>query len=90
MISFTCLPTSSHCEFFLIQLARIWLLSTLESVSSYQMGAFEALEWAWHLLRTQKEHAGTVDEAYLSVQDLLSKMGKGSDVDFRQEISRLH
>lgn len=53
------------------------------------MGAFEALEWAWHMLKTQKEHSGTVDEAYSTVQDLLAKVGKGGDVDFRKEINRL-
>ena len=54
------------------------------------MGAFEALEWAWHLLRTQKEHSGSVDEAYSTVQELLSKVGKGGDIDFRKEINQLH
>ena len=62
----------------------------MEPTSSYQMGAFEALEWAWHLLRTQKEHSGSVDEAYSTVQELLAKVGKGGKVDFRTEITRLH
>jgi hypothetical protein len=61
----------------------------VEPTSSYQMGAFEALEWAWHLLRTQKEHSGSVDEAYSTVQELLAKVGKGGKVDFRTEIRRL-
>ena len=65
-------------------------MKPMESASSYQMGAFEALEWAWHLLRTQKEHSGSVDEAYSTIQELLAKVGKGSNVDFRKEISRLH
>lgn len=62
----------------------------MESVSSYQMGVFEALEWAWHLLKTQKEHSGTVDEAYATVQELLAEVGKGGAVDFRKEINQLH
>ena len=62
----------------------------MESASSYQMGAFEALEWAWHLLKTQKEQSGSVDKAYNTVQEMVAKVGKGSDVDFRKEISRLH
>ncbi len=53
------------------------------------MGAFEALEWAWHMLKTKKEHSGTVDEAYATVQELLAKVGKGGDVDFRKEINCL-
>ncbi len=62
----------------------------MESVSSYQMGAFEALEWTWHLLKAQKEHSGSVDEAYSTVQELLAKVGKGGDVDFHEEISRIN
>jgi hypothetical protein len=54
------------------------------------MGAFEALEWAWHMLRDKKENAGTVEEAFRSVQDVLAKIGKGSPIDFRQEINNLH
>jgi hypothetical protein len=64
--------------------------SKLESVQSYQMGAFEALEWAWHMLRKKKENAGTVDEAFRSVQDVLAMIGKGNDIDFRKEIRKLH
>jgi hypothetical protein len=58
--------------------------------SSYQMGAFEALEWTWHLLRTQKKHSGSVDDAFVTVQEILAKVGKGGNVDFRKEISQLH
>jgi hypothetical protein len=65
-------------------------VKSVESVSSYQMGVFEALEWAWHLLKTQKEHSGTVDEAYATVQELLAEVGKGGAVDFRKEINQLH
>jgi len=61
----------------------------LESVGSYEMGAFEALEWVWHMLRTERERSGTVEEAYSSVQELLSKMGHGGEVDFKKEITRL-
>jgi len=62
----------------------------MESVSSYKMGVFEALEWAWHLLKTQKEHSGSVEEAYCTVQELLVRIGRGGNIDFRTEISRLH
>jgi hypothetical protein len=62
----------------------------MEYVSSYQMGAFEALEWTWHLLKAQKERSGSVDEAYSTVQELLAKVGKGGDVDFHEEISRIN
>ncbi len=61
----------------------------MEPVQNYQMGAFEALEWAWHMLRDKKANEGTVDEAYRSVQDVLAKIGKGAPIDFRQEIKKL-
>ncbi len=61
-----------------------------ESVSSYQMGAFEALEWTWRMLKAQKERRGSVDEAYTTVQELLAKVGKGGDIDFRKEISSIN
>jgi hypothetical protein len=62
----------------------------LESVASYQMGAFDALEYTWRLLKAQKERSGSVDEAYSTVQELLAKVGKGSSVDFHEEISRIN
>ena len=65
-------------------------MKRMEAASSYQMGAFEALEWAWHLLRTQKEHSGSIDEAFSNVQELLAKVGKGGEIDFRKEINLLH
>ena len=64
-------------------------MKRVESVSSYQMGAFEALEWTWRLLKTQKEHCGTVDDAFSNVQELLAKIGKGGDINFHEEINRL-
>jgi hypothetical protein len=65
------------------------VVKDVESSSSYQMGVFEALEFAWHLLRAQKEHSGSVDNAFSTIQEILAKVGKGGDVDFRKEISQL-
>ena len=52
------------------------------SMSNYQIGAFEALEWAWHMLRTLKDSPEGVDDARRIIKDVLSDMGKGDNVDF--------
>jgi len=53
------------------------------------MGAFEALEWVWHVLRTEKEPSGSIEDAYHRVQDALASMGRGNDINFKQKISEL-
>jgi hypothetical protein len=51
-------------------------------MSNYQIGAFEALEWAWHMLRTQKDNPEGVEDARRIIKDVLSDMGKGNYVNF--------
>jgi len=51
-------------------------------MSDYQIGAFEALEWAWHMLRTQKDNPEGVEDARRIIKDVLSDMGKGNYVNF--------
>ena len=53
-------------------------------MSTYEMGAFDALEWAWHILR-KKEN---IDEAKVSIQDALYEMGKGIKVNFQEKIQK--
>lgn len=54
-------------------------------MSTYEIGAFEALEWAWNVLRTEdvenKAHATTL------IQEMLFKLGSGSQVDFKQSLA---
>jgi hypothetical protein len=57
-------------------------------MSSYEMGAFEALEWAWNLLRT-RGGGGGVDEATIHIQEMLFTLGSGNAVNFRQKTSDL-
>ena len=57
-------------------------------VSTYQIGAFEALEWAWHMLRSRRDPSG-VEEATRDIQEVLSSMGSGANVDFRQKVMEL-
>ncbi|KON30094.1 hypothetical protein AC482_04815 [miscellaneous Crenarchaeota group-15 archaeon DG-45] len=55
-------------------------------MSNYQMGAFEALEWAWHMLRGYKDRPRGVDEARRLIQEVLSSMGEGAHIDFNERI----
>jgi len=54
-------------------------------MSTYEIGAFEALEWAWNVLRTQ-ENVGEV-EAVRRIKDMLFQLGSGNPVDFKQQIN---
>jgi hypothetical protein len=56
------------------------------AISNYQIGAFEALQWAWHMLRNFKDQPSGVDEARKAIQDVLQNMGKGDQVDFQEQI----
>jgi len=56
-------------------------------MSTYEIGAFEALEWAWNILRTQ-ESAGSSDAAN-KIKEMLFKLGSGSPVDFKQQLNEI-
>ena len=58
-------------------------------MSNYRIGAFEALEWVWHMLRGFKDSPRGVDEARRLIQEVLSNMGQGAPVDFSEEISKV-
>ncbi|MCW4050922.1 MAG: hypothetical protein NWE89_14430 [Candidatus Bathyarchaeota archaeon] len=57
-------------------------------MSTYEIGAFEALEWAWKLLRTQNQDVN-IDEAQSRIQEMLYTLGSGTQVNFQQQISEL-
>ncbi len=56
-------------------------------MSMYEIGAFEALEWAWNVLRTQ-EGIGEAD-ATSRIREMLFKLGSGTPVDFKQQINEI-
>ncbi|HEX9914238.1 MAG TPA: hypothetical protein VGB32_04905 [Candidatus Bathyarchaeia archaeon] len=56
-------------------------------MSNYEIGAFEALEWAWNLLRVQG--SGDVQEATVRIQEMLFTLGSGNPVNFQQKTSDL-
>ena len=53
-------------------------------MSTYEIGAFEALEWAWNIIRTQE----TVEpDTTKRIREMLFKLGSGSPVDFKQQMN---
>ena len=54
-------------------------------MSTYEIGAFEALEWAWNVLRT--DDIENKAEATSRIQEMLFKLGSGSQVDFKQNLA---
>jgi hypothetical protein len=56
-------------------------------MSNYEIGAFEALEWAWNLLRVQG--GGDAQEATVRIQEMLFTLGSGNAVDFQRKTSDL-
>lgn len=53
-------------------------------MSRYEVGAFEALEWAWHMLREHRGDPAGVDDARRRILCVLSEMGEGREVDFEE------
>jgi hypothetical protein len=57
-------------------------------MSNYQTGAFDALEWAWHMLHSLDKKTG-VDEARRMILETLSRMGEGARVNFIEMTSEV-
>jgi hypothetical protein len=57
-------------------------------MSNYEVGAFEALEWAWNILRA-RGGSGDINEATVCIQEALFTLGSGTQVDFRRKTSDL-
>jgi len=56
-------------------------------VSNYSIGAFEALEWAWHMLRGYRGRPKGMEDARRLIQEVLSSMGEGAQIDFNEKLS---
>ena len=53
-------------------------------MSGYEVGAFEALEWAWYMLREHRGDPAGVDDARRRILCILSEMGEGREVNFEE------
>ncbi len=56
-------------------------------MSTYEIGAFEALEWAWNILRV-KEMNNEADAAN-RIKEMLFQLGSGTPVDFKQQMDEI-
>ncbi len=56
-------------------------------MSTYEIGAFEALEWAWNLLRVSGDV--NVENATKHIQEMLYTLSSGTQVNFQQKTSTL-
>jgi hypothetical protein len=55
---------------------------------NYEKGAFDALEWAWYMLRNYRDHQGGLEEAREAIKETLAEIGNGTNINFRQRIIR--
>jgi len=53
-------------------------------MASYENGAYEALQWAWMILKRCQEDPNAVEEARHEISEKLSDLGKGRKINFRQ------
>ncbi len=56
-------------------------------MSTYEVGAFEALEWAWNLLRVND--GVNIEDAAKHIQDMLMTLSNGTPVNFQQRANAL-
>ena len=56
-------------------------------MSTYEVGAFEALEWAWKMLQLE-ENKQDID-AKSQIIGMLFKMGSENYVDFKHQINEI-
>ena len=62
----------------------------MDNMSNYETWAFEALEWTWYMLRGYKDKPTGVDEARKTIQELLAHIGRGDQINFREQLSTLN
>lgn len=56
-------------------------------MSTYEVGAFEALEWAWNLLRVND--GVKIEDAAKHIQDMLMTLSNGTPINFQQRANAL-
>ena len=56
-------------------------------MSTYEIGAFEALEWAWNLLRVNE--GVNIEDATKHIQEMLLTLSNGTQVNFQQRANAL-
>jgi hypothetical protein len=56
-------------------------------MANYENGAYEALQWAWIMLKKYRESPNTVEKAIDEIKEKLSHLGEGHKINFREQIN---
>jgi hypothetical protein len=54
-------------------------------MSSYELGAYEALQWAWSVLRDTEEKSSSVKEVKKEIFEKLKILGNGKKINLREQ-----
>lgn len=52
-------------------------------MASYENGAYEALQWAWHILREYDNQSNGIEDARNAIREKLSMLGNGDKIQFK-------
>jgi hypothetical protein len=52
-------------------------------MSNYEIGAYEALQWTWKLLRNIKKNPNAIQVAQQVIDEKLKVIGAGNKINFR-------
>lgn len=56
-------------------------------MTSYENGAYEALQWAWMMLKKYQEDPNSVENARLEICEKLTHLGEGQKINFREQVN---
>lgn len=54
-------------------------------MSNYNIGAYEALQWAWNVLRENEKKPESISEAKRIISDEMAEISKGKQPEFNRE-----
>ena len=58
------------------------------TMASYESGAYEALNWAWIMLKKVKEDPDLIDTARDEIKEKLAHIGNNGDTEFLTEFNQ--
>jgi hypothetical protein len=57
-------------------------------MSNYEIGAYDALQWAWKILGNADETAQSIDEVRVEIINKLKIIREGKGISFKENISK--
>lgn len=61
-------------------------MHAMVKMSDYHIGAFEALEWTWHILRKYDETPQGIKNVRNVISETLFRLGKGDNIKFKDKV----